>query len=474
MTEQYSNYPTKLKQNFIKLIFLIFIFYFILIIFLHQYYNKKSKIEKIQILEKYYHQLIELSLNKIAVIAHQLPANAGSKNIFNSTGSDIEICNAGKCFSYNLFRFGTLLNQHIPEFIYYKIELNKKLLYSNTKIQNTTTQAYQLEKGYNINDFTQISISLAIDNQVWNKIEEGIKEPFWILIIFFAANILLIYVVLYKSLRYFQNNYALYYHKKYESQLAYVTKMYQQELKNCKATLMKKIWENDFNKQKDLEINYLFAQQANQIAFINDVFNIAESKSKNSKLKKLNDAVPCSIVLYQADQMEEVNINQLICLFKNRFEQEDDNILIEITSDIKEINFSSSAALHQIIYSIISYLFFLLKKQSAGNIYNIKLTIGGAKDEIELNFEYDGEAIISEKELFKLSSQFFKTHANPFVLNLIQVFNVLKTNGFNLKIERNKYNTIEIKRHKQQNNNKLVKIENNVILLNSFPKKNND
>lgn len=474
MTVQYFNYKVKVKQNFIKLMFLMVIFYMIIIIFLYQYYSKKSKIEKRQILEKHYNQLIEFSLSKISVIAHQLPTNVRSKSVFNSTGSDIVICNAGKCFNYNIFRFGSLLNQHIPEYIYYKIELNKKLLYSNTRIQNTTVQAYQLEKVYNVNDFTQISISLAIDNEVWSTIEARIKKPFLILIIGVGTNLLIICILLYLSSRYFNNIYQLYYHNKYELQLMHVTKIYQQELKNCKATLMKKIWNNDFNKQKDLEINYLFAQKANQIAFINDVLDLKEEQNKNKQLRKLNDKVPCSIVLYQADQIEEVNISQLICLFKNRFAQEDDNIMIDIISEAQSLNFSSSAALYQIIYSIISYLFFLLKKQSLGNIYNIKLTIGGNQDEIMLYFEYDGQAIISAKELLKMSHQFVRTHANPFLLNLIQVFNILKTNGFNLRVERNKYNIIEIKRQKQQDNNKVVKMQNNVISLTPFTKKNND
>ncbi len=380
----------------------------------------------------------------------------------------------GKCLYYNLFRLGALLDHYIPPFIYYKIELNNKLLYSNVKIQNTQTRAYHFDRTYHINDFTQLRTSLAIDNIEWDRRESEIKKPFWILTIFFTASIVLIYSLLYKSSRHCNNIYKSYYYDKYVSQLELEKLTYQQELKNYKASLMKKIWDNDFNKQKDLEINYLFAQKANQIAFGHEPPDAYEEKIKNKQVKRLNDKVPCSIVLYQDDKTEEVNTELLINLFKNRFAQEDDNIALTIISDLKTVNFSSSAALYQIIYSILSYLFFVLKKQPLSTKYNITLTISGAKEELKLCFEYDGYSIVSEKELVKMSGHFFKTHANPFLLNPNQVFSIFKNNGYNLRVEHERCNIIEIKPQKQPTNNKVVKMPNNVILLTPFTKKNND
>ncbi|WP_341753607.1 hypothetical protein [Candidatus Tisiphia endosymbiont of Dioctria rufipes] len=117
--------------------------------------------EKTQILQNQYNKIVEVSMDKISSLAYHLSSNIQEKNIsINSNISELEICNeAEKCINYNLFHFGALLNKHIPEFIYYKIELNKKFLYSNIKTQN-----YQIDKTYPINASNQLNISLAINS----------------------------------------------------------------------------------------------------------------------------------------------------------------------------------------------------------------------------------------------------------------------------------------------------------------------
>ncbi|WP_342267584.1 hypothetical protein [Candidatus Tisiphia endosymbiont of Empis tessellata] len=80
------------------------------------------------------------------------------------------------------------MNKHVPVFIYYKIELNKKFLYSNIKTQN-----YQIDKIYPINASNQLNISLAINSTYWHKVKADIKRPFWILTAFITANLLLLY-----------------------------------------------------------------------------------------------------------------------------------------------------------------------------------------------------------------------------------------------------------------------------------------
>ena len=100
--------------------------------------------------------------------------------------NDLEVCD-NKCVNYNLFRFGTI-DQCVPEFIYYKIELSNKFLYSNVKYQN-----YQIEKMHHLNDHNQFNVSIAINKTHWSKVNKEIKKTFWIITFFTLINILLLY-----------------------------------------------------------------------------------------------------------------------------------------------------------------------------------------------------------------------------------------------------------------------------------------
>ncbi|WP_367363709.1 hypothetical protein [Candidatus Tisiphia endosymbiont of Nedyus quadrimaculatus] len=477
MKEQNSPYLDKLRQNLFKIFILIFIAYSTIIASLYKYYNAKVEMEKTQILQNQYNKIVEVSMDKISALAYHLSSNIQEKNIsINSNISELEICNeAEKCINYNLFHFGALLNKHIPEFIYYKIELNKKFLYSNIKTQN-----YQIDKTYPINISNQLNISLAINSIYWHKVKADIKRPFWILTAFITANLLLLYFLFRSLFKNLNKSYALHYQDKYATELEQLKFNYQQELKNCETSLMRKIWNNDFNKQKDLEINCLFAQEANQISLLDKSSNNQEDMIKDYRLKNFGDKVPCSILLYQENKIEEINASKLVDLFTDRFNQEDENISVEILSKAKVLYFASNAALYQIIYSVINYLFFLLKKQSSTTKHNIRLTIDNIKQKIELRFEYDGYPIMTAEELLKTSNHFFKTHANPFLLNLSQVFNILRADGFNYKISYNQSNIIEIYpndssiRQNNKSNPQPVKTENNVILLTSLTRKKNE
>ncbi|MCC8371305.1 MAG: hypothetical protein LN568_00830 [Rickettsia endosymbiont of Pseudomimeciton antennatum] len=466
MKGQNSPYLDKLRKNLFKIFTLIFIVYSTIIISLYQYYNDKVEVEKAQVLQTYYNKIVEVSMKKLSSSAHYLSSNIHENNIsINNNSSEIEICNEElKCRYCNIFHLGELLNQNIPEFICYKIELDKNFLYLNIKIQN-----YQMDKIYHINDSHQLNISLAINSVYWHKVATDIKRPFWILTAFITANMALLYVLLKISFSSFNKSYALHYQDEHAAELEQLKFDHQRELKNCETSLMKKIWNNDFNKQKDLEINCLFAQEANQISLLDNNSNNQEDMIKDYRLKNFGDKVPCSIVLCQENKIEEIDTTKLVDLFIDRFSQEDENISFEISSKAKILHFASNAALYQIIYSVVSYLFFLLKKQPFITKHNIKLTIDSIKQKMVLHFEYNGYPIMTAQELLKTSNSFFKTHANPFLLNLNQVFNILQVNGYNYKISHNQSNVIEIYSNDLKNWDNQH--EENVILLNSLIKK---
>ncbi|MCC8415869.1 MAG: hypothetical protein LN575_00510 [Rickettsia endosymbiont of Gnoriste bilineata] len=111
----------------------------------------------------------------------------------------------------------------------------------------------------------------------------------------------------------------------------------------------------------------------------------------------------------------------------------------------------------------------MLKSQPFVTKHNIKLTIDSIKQKVVLHFEYDGYPIMTAQELLKTSNNFFKTHANPFLLNLSQVFNLLQTNGYNYQVSHNQSNVIEIYSNDLKNWNNQQ--EENVILLNSLIKR---
>ena len=462
MTKLSLFYLDKLKHNVSKILVFTIIIYSFLIVSLYQYYQKKLEMERIQLLQDYCSKILEVSTNKIDLLTQQISCTLQNNNIsIRNNNSDLEVC-CDKCVSYNLLEFEELIDKHIPKFIYYKIELNKNFLYSNINTQN-----YQIEKSYYLNSHNQLSVSLAIDKLYWNKIEVEMKKPFWIITLFILVNILSFYFfskVLFKN---FNKEFRLYYQNKYKKELDQLRESHSKELKNCTDSLMNKIWNLNFNKQKDLEINCLLAIEANKLSLTDENTNNQESILKDSRLKNFSDKIPCSIILYQENKIEEINAVQLVELFKDRFDQENENILVEIISRVRVVNFSSRAALYQIIYSIISYLIFIIDKRSSITKHNIKLIIDQAETVIKLYFEYDGLPITEEKELLKMSNSFFKTHANPFLLNINQVFSILRNNGFDCNIKHNRCNIIEIL---QKNPKGPEQTEGNIIHLSTFIK----
>ena len=467
--EQNSSYLTKLKKSTIKISFLTLMFYTAIIIFLYKYYNSKIEIEKAQMLRSYYEKIINISLGKINSLAQQIQCDLEDKNTsIRIDNTDIQVCCSDTaCNKYRVFQLGSLLDQYIPDFIYYKIEINNNFTYANTKINQ-----YQIDKPYRLNDTNQLNVSLDIDNVFWLQKEAAIREPLWLLTIIISITFLLLFVFNKILLTNLKKGYNLYYQNQYKIKVENIELNHQQELENCKLALMNKIWNLNFYKQKDLEINCLFAQAANQMAYSSDIAYVEQTMLKNFKFKYYSDKVPCSILLYQNDKIEEINVDKLIKIFTDRFAQEDDNILLVISSNKKIIRFVSQAALYQIIYSLISYLFFLLRKQATTVRYRISLHIKNLDHRLQLKFEYNGFPIKDEIELSRMADQFFKTHANPFLLNSSQVFNVLRSNGFNCIVNYDQFNIIDIIQQETNSCQEPEIPENNIISISPFIEKN--
>jgi hypothetical protein len=316
----------KLKQKVYQILACIIIIYGVFIIFLYQSYQDKAEIQKATILHDYYKKISEVSVKKINSLTQQISSNIQNNNIsIKANNNDLEVCD-NKCINYNLFRFGASIDQYIPEFIYYKIELNNKFLYSNAKYQN-----YQIEKIYHLNDYNQFNISVAIDKIHLSKVNKETRKPFWIILFFTLGNILLLYIIAIFFFNNFDKEYKGHYQKKYKEDLRQLKLSHSKELRNSKDYLMNKIWNLNFHKQKDLEINCLLAKEANKLSITDGNLNDQDALLKDSRLQNSSDKIPCSIILYQENKLEEINVAQLIDLFKDRFNQENDNILVKIT-----------------------------------------------------------------------------------------------------------------------------------------------
>ncbi|WP_395477428.1 hypothetical protein [Rickettsia endosymbiont of Pantilius tunicatus] len=206
---------------------------------------------------------------------------------------------------------------------------------------------------------------------------------------------------------------------------------------------MTKLWDTEFKKTTDVEINYLFNQEVAKTTLLNEKDSL-DKQDKKLKRSYLEKDLYCSIALYNSSNKEEIDVRKLIKVFTNRFDKEDEHISFSIKCLEKQIYFSSTAALYQVIYSIINYLFFIIKKQFYNNKHQINLFISNIAGKVSLNFNYSGVPLEKEKDLFAVSSEFTKSHANPFILSIEQIFKILKLNGFNCKVSYDKINLIEI------------------------------
>ena len=432
-----------------------FVIYFSVIIISYTCYDKEFKNRKNEIFSQYYEIIFNHSLIKLSYLLQKLPLDQSGKNtVISVDKSDILGCFKQQCIKSNLFEFTSTIDKYIPNFIYYRIDLNKQVLHRNVRIDD-----YELEKTYHINNYNQLSISLSADLRYLNTIKKQTIKPFLITIIL-STFLLILFILSNKLLnKYIKKFYFSYYNNHYDLKLEKVKEDYQNELIIRENALMKKIWNLEYSKEKDTELNYLFSQEANQLAIL---MQGAESFSNRSIDNYKNSL--CSVILYYNQRKQEiVKTKNLIEIFSNRFANSEDNISILITSSEQDIKFASKEALYQIIYSIINYIIFILKEQSCTIKYNLKFSILNKQSKLCLFFEYDGITINNEEDILKLSNKFLKKNVNPFLLSLNQIFHILKIDNFNCKVGHSNLNFIEITKNTPAKN--LNKVTNNIIQL---------
>jgi hypothetical protein len=450
---------------------LVFTTYCSVIFISYIYTNDALENRKNEILNDYYGIILNHSVARLDNLLQKLPDDARGKNVAISLDkSNVLSCYKQRCITNNLFEFASSVDKQLPSFIYYKIDINNHLLHCNNKVSH-----YELEKTYHVNDYNQLAIAISIDSKYWNKIKAQIAKPFLVTVM--SSTVLLILFISSRKLlsKYFKKFYFSYFNELYNSQLETVKANYQNELVSRENSLIRKIWNLEYSKEKDAELNYLFSQEAIQLAAsvqeleylpTNNKRNYNQPSYKHSCNECNYKNLPCSIILYYSSKnLEKIDTKSLIEIFSNRFVNLEDNILVSITSSEQSVEFASRASLYQIIYSVINYIIFILKDQSCVLKYSLKLDILNKNGNLRLLFKYDGLPLHNEEEVFRFSNKFFRNYANPFLLGLNQIFDILKANNFYCKLGYNNLNFIEIT--KKVSMKGLSQVNGNII---RFPK----
>jgi hypothetical protein len=450
--QEVSNRDTilSLQKNWLWLIVLVIYTTTLVVIYIHL--NNEYRNRKEEILSEYHKIIFNHSFNKLSDLLRQLPAdstNTGSS--ISIDRSDIQSCYKQQCVKNNLFEFASIFSKYIPEFISYKIEVNKQLLHRNNKVDN-----YELEKTDYINNHNQLSISLSASSKYWDSIRHQTFRPFFVTFI----SLTLVSVLFVISIGLIEKRMKKLYKSYYEAQQKNFEETYKTELTLKEDKLMKKIWNLEYSITKEAEFNYLFSREANKLAMI-------IQEIENTGCNHKNKFLPYTIPLYRkTNELENIDTTELSEIFTSRFSEIKDNILLNIQSFKPHIKFTSKAALYQIIYSVISYITLILSEQYSDK-HEIRLIIKSNNKVVQLLFEYDGAPITGEQDLFKMANIFFKKHANPFLLNINQVFSILRNNGFDCNVKYNRCNIIEILQKEQT---VCDQTDDNIIQLSKFMK----
>jgi len=428
--QQYTHY----KVLFIQIFFIII--YVVVLVVAYRNYCSELKDRKNEILNEYYRLIVNYTSNELNNFLYELHVNQDSSDIsIKSENSNILCCYKQQCVKSNAFKFISTLEQYIPSFVYYKIDINKQMLHRNIKIDN-----YELEKSYNINKYNQVSIFISIDYKYWNILKKQNMKSLYITLS--SSTVFLLLLIFFSGFctRNIKNFYFLYFKNYFDLELKNTKAEYQKELIDKENKLMKKIWNFEYAQEKDIELNRLFSHKANKIAL--ELYGNTESTIIPFNGNK--DST-CSVILYHnCCDPETIHIKNIIEIFSKIFANTEENISLIFNSNDKSIKFVSREALYQVLYSVISCIIFILKEQSDIVKYEIKTNISNKHGMLDMTFEYNGFQISNEEDIFRFSNNFLEKKANPFLLSINQIFSILRANNFSCNISYNNMNFIKI------------------------------
>lgn len=402
---------------------------------LYNQYNRETEARKNNLLQVYYQMILNHSTIKLDDALSKMHINGHNQDIeIQIKQSDIIVCNSTQCKKENLFDFSSALDKYIPDYIYYKIDINNQLLHRNSKLDN-----YHLIYHNHIDRKNRLSISISLGSQYIEKLKDEIEKPFISLMILASLIMMLFVITQILIVKYINRLYQKKYKNHYLFKLNKATDDYKKALNVQEDSLMKKIWNLEYSNRKDKEFNHLFSKKANQLAMYT-----YDQTNPDVQMNDIKD-IPCSIILHHSDSKWEcIDTKALVKSFSDRFVNSEENISIGIYSIEQSVRFISKEFLYQIIYSIINCIIFILQQQPNTNKYKISIEILKKEGSLRLLCSYNGISINNEKDLIKFSSQFLTNNANPFCVGINQIFHILKKDNFECIVEHDNLNYVKI------------------------------
>jgi len=412
-----------------------FVVYISVTSILYNQYNRETEARKNNLLQSYYQMILNHSTIKLDDALSKMHINGHNQDIeIQIKQSDIIVCNSTQCKKENLFDFSSALDKYIPDYIYYKIDINNQLLHRNSKLDN-----YHLIYHNHIDRKNRLSISISLGSQYIEKLKDEIAKPFISLMILASLIMMLFVTTQILIVKYLNRLYQKKYKNHYLFKLNKATDGYKKALNVQEDSLMKKIWDLEYSNRKDKEFNHLFSKKANQLAMY--TYDQANPDVQMNDIKEM----PCSIILHHSDSKWEcIDTKVLVKSFSDRFVNSEENISISIYSIEQSVRFVSKEFLYQIIYSIINCIIFILQQQPNTNKYKISIEISKKEGSLRLLCSYNGISINNEKDLIKFSSQFLANNANPFCVGINQIFHILKKDNFECIVEHDNLNYVKI------------------------------
>ena len=207
--------------------------YFCSLVLLYKYFNHTLNNRKEEILNDYYRIVLNSTLAPLENMLRKLPINQEKEHTsIKINKSDIEVCYKTKCIKNNLLELTASIDLNLPEHLYYKLEINREFLSSNTKINK-----YNLEKSHFINSYNQLTISLALDNKYWGKLRYEVAKPFLVIALLSTISLALIFLLNKLSINMTKNYYDLLFRKNYAAELEIIEANYKKELANVETIM---------------------------------------------------------------------------------------------------------------------------------------------------------------------------------------------------------------------------------------------
>lgn len=328
-----------------------------------------------------------------------------------------------KYLTYSIQKLQHRLNTTDLSVINYRIKINKKLLLSNKSNKSN----YMLNKKLPIGkSYLEISTSIKSSHlKQINKLHNHIK--IWCLT--YTNTGMLLIASLASYFAYISNS------KKFYAAIKKLDSIYQDkelEIKNL-------LWESEYSRKQDKRFLEMFMQESKRV-FVESIVNKDVNSIENDRK-----------ILFRKDVEKEVKNSEIIKILKDRFDPS--KLTLCFKRDVDCTTLGSQASYYQIMYSLIDYIFFLVKSRVENPKIEIELSQNNS-----IQFCFEGGSFETEESLNCSFSKYYKECSNPMVISPSEIFLALRKSGLGCKYYYDAKNYIVIGGDQEINN--IIKFKN--------------